>query len=216
MTYKIITVSKKANDLAGQRFGRLTAMHPVSKKYGAIFWLCKCKCGSESVVRGSGLKSGMTQSCGCWKRESAAARMTKLLTIHGMCETSEYSIWKAMRKRCTNKNDKYYFLYGGRGITVCKRWDDFANFYTDMGLKPTQGHSIDRIDSYGNYEKSNCRWATTKEQARNKRNNRMVSFKGQTLCVAEWSEITGIHKSTLTSRMNKGWSAERVFAPVER
>ena len=216
MTYKSITLSKKAKDITGQTFNRLTAISPIGRTaHGSIKWLCICKCGTYHTVRLGGLTSGMTQSCGCRKREGAAARMTTMLTTHGMTHSLENGIWRSMRKRCKNKNDDYYHLYGGRGITVCKRWDKFENFYADMGKRPTNNHSIDRIDNNGNYTPENCRWVTMKQQCRNKRNNRLISFNGETRCVAEWAEIVGIHKSSLLARLNKGLSTEQVLAPAK-
>lgn len=114
----------------------------------------------------------------------------------------EYNSWVQMRQRCNNPNDKKFRLYGGRGIKVCERWNDFANFLADMGPRPSPGHSIDRYpDNMGNYEPGNCRWATPMEQANNRPGNRLIAIDGETITIAEASRRTGIHKSTIRSRL---------------
>lgn len=114
-------------------------------------------------------------------------------------------------KRCLNSKCKYYHNYGGRGITVCTRWHSFVNFLEDMGECP-KGLTIERIDNEGNYEPNNCRWATRKEQCRNLRKNRMVTFNGETRCLSEWAEITGLTYATLMRRLNSGKTGEQLFS----
>ncbi len=128
--------------------------------------------------------------------------------------TAEYKIWCSMKNRCNNSNDKVnYSKYGAKGIKVCKQWEDsFAQFIADMGLRPTSSHSIDRIDSTGNYEPKNCRWATTVEQARNRTNNRIIEFRGESLCLQEWARRLGLHHSSLNARLGReGWSLEEAL-----
>ena len=126
--------------------------------------------------------------------------------------SSEYSIWMNLRSRCYNPKNTRYDMYGGRGITVCQRWrDDFMNFLEDMGRRPSSDHSIDRIDNDGNYEPSNCRWATRSEQARNRRSSRFLEFGGRRITLAEWAEEIGIDKRTLHIRLKAGWSIERAL-----
>ena len=126
-----------------------------------------------------------------------------------MRNTRAYKSWCEMKHRCDNSNFKDFNRYGGRGINYCSRWNSFENFYEDMGDRP-EGTSIDRIDTNGNYEPSNCRWATQKTQQRNRRNNRLLKYNGKLITMAEISETTGIQPSTIRSRINRhGWSVER-------
>jgi len=158
-----------ARDLTGLRKGKLIVTHRVGSRGSAPLWAVKCDCGSEREMT-SGQLAGKTQSCGCQKAENNRAR----LTTHGMAaggnsHTRVYRIWNAMKQRCQNPNQPHYERYGGRGVTVCDRWQKFADFYADMGDPPSDTHSIDRIDNDHGYEPVNCRWATLQEQARNKR-----------------------------------------------
>lgn len=123
--------------------------------------------------------------------------------------SSEYSIWMNMRARCANPNSNRYEMYGGRGIRVCARWrEDFLNFLNDMGRRPSLDHSIDRMDNDGNYTPENCRWATRKEQCRNRRTSRFLSFRGEEKTLAEWCEITGLPVSTVHARIKSGWTPD--------
>lgn len=129
----------------------------------------------------------------------------------------EYIIWRNMRGRCSNPGNNRYATYGARGISVCERWDrDFLNFLEDMGRRPSPKHSLERIDNDQGYFPENCRWATRKEQARNRRSSRFLDFNGQTRTSAEWSELTGISQGTLHARLKSGWPVERALTqPVQ-
>jgi hypothetical protein len=151
-------------DRTGVLYGRWVA----TQYEGSSRWKCVCTCGTERVVASRDLASGKSVSCGCYRLEVAGdGRRT-----HGMSESRAYNIWLGMKRRCLRKTDGRYPLYGGRGITVCKRWLKFENFYKDMG-EPPEGHSIDRINNNKGYTPSNCRWATQKEQVNNSRSTKL-------------------------------------------
>lgn len=155
------------NNLAGRRFGRLTVIEQTGSSPPR--WSCRCDCGVTIATRAGYLRSGDTSSCGCLRRETTG-HAARGRARHGMTDTRAYQVWHGMINRCRRENDPRCAAYGGRGITVCERWQMFENFLADMG-EPPLGLSIDRIDVNGHYEPSNCRWATPAQQARNKRNN---------------------------------------------
>lgn len=153
-------------DLTGQRFGRLVVLKESHKdRHHGYHWHVRCDCGTIKTTTGTGLKAGKINSCGCLFREKLFSRITK----HGGTHTPEHRTWEAMKWRCLNPRNAAYKHYGGRGITICKRWHKFENFLEDMGKKPSAKHSLDRIDNNGNYEPGNCRWVTQAVQTRNTR-----------------------------------------------
>jgi hypothetical protein len=191
----------------GEEFDRLTVKEIIpGKKY--IMVRVVCKCGAERIVYKFTLLNGKSKSCGCLQKE--AARRKNL--THGMARSSEYKIWQQMKERCTNPNNNHFKDYGGRGITVCERWLKFENFYADMGPRPAPKHELDRYPNQkGNYEPGNVRWATRKQQMRNRRNNRLVEFQGETRCMVEWSEIKKIPADIIRCRIRLGWTVERAL-----
>lgn len=193
-------------DLTKQKFGRLVVLRTDgSDKWYDSFWLCKCDCGKEAVVRGGNLRNGHTQSCGCLQSEKATKHG------HSSIRTPTYRSWQSMKNRCLNSKYHLYKDYGGRGITVCERWMKFENFLEDMSEAPT-GYQIDRINNSGNYCKPNCRWVTPKQNCRNRRSNRLIVFRGKTQCLADWAEELNIKYTTLWSRLYKhGWSVEKTM-----
>jgi hypothetical protein len=164
-------------DIAGQRFGRLVAIEKTDQRAsgGNIVWRCRCECGGERVTAGRHLRQGLTKSCGCLHLETAAAHIKRVRNPrprlrhgHSRPRTPIYRVWCGMIARCHRPGSGSYPRYGGRGITVCERWQTFENFLADMGERPA-GKSIDRINNDSNYEPGNCRWATPKEQRANRR-----------------------------------------------
>lgn len=207
MTAKIIPVPNSVkNNLTGRRFGRWTVLGYTGALSGKSTWLCRCDCGREGVVQGSQLTGGHSLSCGCRRSENMA------FLKHGRSRTPEHNAWKAMNRRCHTPTNAQYPNYGGRGIKVCRRWrDSFEAFYSDMGPRPSDEHSLDRIDNDGDYEPGNCRWATRVEQGNNRRTNRPITYKGQTRTVSEWAAITGLSEEVILYRLKSGWTADRAL-----
>lgn len=197
----------------GDRFGRLTVIEFHGHDNGNRLYRCKCDCGKESVHRGSHMARGACRSCGCLQREQGAINGLKAKK-HGMCDSLTYGSWSAMKFRCENSGHIAFAHYGGRGISVCERWAKFENFLADMGERP-KGKSLERIDNSKGYTPDNCRWASSKEQARNRRDNRLIEAFGQKFCQSEWAEIVGIKLSTIRERLRRGWTAEEsLLTPI--
>lgn len=202
----------KKIDLTGQQFGRLVVIREADKRGRELFWECRCDCGKVVEINGNHLRRGVTTSCGCYRIEGLVNRSLK----HGLQKTRQYRVWARMKQRCYDKNDAAYADYGGRGITVCPEWHDFPNFYAwAMANGYRDDLTLDRINVNGNYEPSNCRWATQIEQANNKRNNITVTRDGETHTMKEWSRILGISYSTIQCRVHRhGWTIEEaIFTP---
>ena len=197
----------KYDYLIGQRFERLKVVSRTWRR-GRTYFNCVCDCGKSTCVDMYSLTSGRIKSCGCYNRELCLSSST----THGMSKTRFYAIWNGMRQRCENSSIPMYRFYGARGVKVCDRWKKFENFREDM-YESYQKHveefgendtSLDRINSFGNYESSNCRWATDLEQQNNRRNNHIISINGENMTVAEASRKFNIKYSTLLNIVNAG------------
>lgn len=198
-------------DLADQKFNCLIAIEFHESRGGNRIWRCLCECGNYAFVRASALRSGEVVSCGCAQRK-AAQRID-----HGQAKkgrhSREYDTWVAMRYRCSNENCPEWENYGGRGISVCARWDLFENFFEDMGARPA-GMSLERIDVNGGYAPENCKWATPKDQARNLRKTIRISAFGETKPLTQWAEELGINERRLRNRIQRGWDPEAALSPL--
>lgn len=189
----------KLRNIAGLRFGKLTVIAEAGLYMGRrVVWRCLCDCGRETVARGDCLRSGVTKSCGCLRKE--------LPTTHGLTDSPEYHSWCSMKGRCLNPNDQEARNYSERGITVCDRWlSSFEAFYEDMGPRPSPTHSLDRYpDKDGNYEPDNCRWATATEQVRNRRVTLTVNVAGKDVSLAEAAKTAGVKYGTAWARVRDG------------
>lgn len=204
-------------DLTGRRFGRLTVLHrgeshisPKGTK--SVRWVCLCDCGKHTTVLGANLRHGRQVSCGCYKIDHPQNYK------HGGCYTRLYGVWEGMKSRCCDEKNKRFSNYGGRGISICEEWLDFATF-RDWALSSRykKGLTIDRIDVDGNYEPSNCRWVTMKVQQNNRTNNHRIAHNGKTLTLSEWADECQINRDTFKRRIALGWSMERATTtPVRK
>lgn len=201
---------RKEKDISGMRFDRLVAIRSDhAKKKGYYFWLFLCDCGKEKVISKASVIAKIVVSCGCYGKQKRLE--SKRSFKHGKTGSKVYYTWQSMKGRCFNPKQDMFPKYGGRGIKICDRWLKFENFLEDMGEPPTQKHSIDRIDNNGNYEPTNCRWATNKEQSRNRSVTKFATYKGETKSVLDWCEELGLSYNLTRERLSNGWTAERAF-----
>ncbi len=199
-------------DLTGMRFHRWTVLSQADTVKQVTKWECRCECGTHAAISTDSLRRGASKSCGCLKRELAKERLRKITLTHGASKTSLYRVWRAMRHRCANPHNEKYPLYGGRGIRVCPEWEDFSVFARDMGERPSASHSLDRIDVNGNYEPSNVRWATQREQQNNRRDNRRFTVCGELLTSAEIGRRFKIDPNLLRQRIDRdGMSIDKAI-----
>jgi hypothetical protein len=221
--YNIHNFLSVENGFVPETFGRWVTVGPkfllpVGKSGREAFQVCQCLCDNKTIaiLRVNSLKTKRSLSCGCLRDGQSG----KCNQTHGEADKSvEYSTWVGIRERCKPSREKRYPGYAGRGIRVCDRWNDpvygYVNFLADMGRRPPECVSIDRIDNDGNYEHGNCRWATSKEQQRNTRHNVLLTHKGKTQCVSAWAEELGIGVTTLRERLRRNRSiAEVLDTPV--
>lgn len=211
LVFKEKPTSYNFEDIEGQKFGKLTVIGFVGKdKHRNTLWRCECECGNQKTIQANNLKNSHTKSCGCHNIQKIKERRTTHGHSTGERCSRIYGIWMAMMRRCHNPNLKNYHRYGGRGITVCERWQVFENFLADMG-EPLSGMSIDRVDNNIGYCPENCKWATPKEQANNRRSNCIIEFGGKSQTMAQWADETGIKWGTLYNRLKSGWTTERAL-----
>lgn len=221
-------------DLTGRRFGRLCVLHRVPRVAGSKQkpqWVCQCDCGVLRIIDGGSLRRGMSTSCGCFQREDMARRRT----THGnrrlaadaapgddvRTHDATYSTWTSMRSRCRNPNAAGYQNYGGRGITVCPQWETFAGFLADMGPRPV-GMSLDRIDTNGNYEPGNCRWATHTQQMQNRRTcipddvrAAIAEYAGTAIPYDHIARKYNVPRSSVRRILRTALKAQRTTAPMK-
>lgn len=204
--------SKNIKDLTGQKFGRLTVIGIKPTETRKTYWICQCDCGNIKTVRSDSLQNGAIKSCGCLKKEQdninlmqSEARQKFLASGHKVGGTRLYEIWQSMKSRCYNPNNTRYHRYGGRGITVCNEWvDNFETFYEwAVANNYSDDLTIDRINTDGNYEPNNCRWATRKEQANNRNSNIKITIGNSTRTLQEWCEIFKVEYKTINARYNR-------------
>lgn len=204
--------AKRFINLTGKTIGNWEVLGFAGKdSWGGCLWECRCACGAVKRVLGNSLRGNGSKKCsGCARTSHGHARK-------GQC-TATYKSWVSLVKRCTSPNDSSFSRYGGRGIKITSTWrKSFAAFLADMGERPSKNHSIDRIDNEGHYEPGNCRWATKTEQGRNKRTNRLIAFRGEVKCLAEWAEQFGISRARVGQRLKAGWpTGKALTTPVRK
>lgn len=196
-------------DITGQRYGTLIAIHPTERrtKGGGYIWRFKCDCGNTKDIPANSVRTGMVKSCGCQYKY--------------VCEQDKrlFTIWVNMRQRCSNPNSPNYNRYGARGIKVCDDWESFKKFRKwSIQNGYNDSLTIDRIDNDCGYNPGNCRWTTVLQQQRNRGNNHLITYKGETRCLSEWSEILGISRMAIMLRLSRyGYTVEEAFTkPVRK
>lgn len=197
------------NDLKGKRFGHLTALYlTVDELYKKKKWLCRCDCGREIEITGSNLISGHSTQC----KQCQLKTLQRGNVTHNQSHTKLYNVWNGMIQRCTNTNHKSFSDYGGRGITICEEWRSFDNFQKwawEHGYG--EGVEIDRIDNNGNYRPENCRWITRIKNARNKSNNKIIVYNGESKTLSEWATYFGVNYKNLSRNLNKGYTLDEAI-----
>ena len=206
-------MGKRLENLNGQKFGNWTVLSTEIKLCGKktnSICMCRCSCGKIKEVRATLLIKGRTSRCkSCASREKNKK--------HGKSYTDEYKIYIGIKKRCYNPNSTAFNRYGGRGIKVCDRWlESFENFLEDMGDRPSKNHSIDRIDVNGDYSPENCRWADNKTQMRNRKNTKIINYKGSVKPISQFCEELALPYRVVYERIKMGWSVEKAFTTPVR
>jgi hypothetical protein len=197
-------------DMFGKVYSYWTVTKKWEKRKNGYYWLCKCICGTERFIQGNDLRRGKSKSCGC-KRAEFLIKSRGNHGCGGKNKTSEYYIWCSMRRRCNSKEHKNYARYGGRGIKICERWNDFKNFLFDMGLKPGPNYSLGRIDNNSNYEPNNCRWETMSQQQNNRSSNKKIFYEDKEYTLTLLAKKFDLHPDTLGYRLRNGWPLEKAL-----
>lgn len=214
-SHKSLGDDMKQINIQNKKFGNLFVVSKANNIGRFTAWNCLCDCGESVVVRTGGLTSGNTKSCGCLRKKVSETNFTKHGHKTNRKPSPEYTSWSLMRDRCNNKNNKNYYRYGGRGISVCEQWVDFNNFYKDMGNRPV-GTTLERIDSNKNYCPENCCWATRKQQSRNRDYCKTVIFEGKSEKLFELAERFGIDLQLVHQRLSRGWTVDRAIKQTPR
>jgi len=187
--------------IENQIFNNLKVLSFYDIKSKNSRWNCECLlCGNMFIVSRPNILSGNTKDCGCKRSEKISIAVTK----HNKVKSGAYSSWYKMKQRI-RLGSKHSEIYGK--ITMDDRWNDFVEFYKDMGDRPN-GHTLDRIDNNKGYSKDNCRWTTNKQQCRNRSTNRIIEYNGKSMCLVEWAEELNLHRDTITRRIKKGLPIE--------
>lgn len=192
--------------LDAQRFGLLTVIAREGNEGKFAAWRCRCDCGTEIVVGGNKLRDGRRTKC--YARNHPVERPPSFTLQY----INEYRSWASMHERCTNPKHKNYKNYGGRGITICERWNEFKNFMLDMGRKPDPKFVIERDDVNGNYEPKNCKWIARKDQGRNRRNSVFVTYQGKRMLLLDLVEELGLSRGIVYGRLKAGWTLAQAIA----
>lgn len=215
--------NKNHQDLIGRRFGRLIVIafsgYRTTKSGAPIKrWKCRCDCGIKLDVDNNNIRSGHTKSCGCFRVEFSTTKST----THGFILSRDpimrkfHNVWVQMRQRCENSSNAGYYKYGARGIKVCNRWQLFENFRDDMWPSFVAGLSIERRNNNGNYELSNCYWATRKQQSNNRRSNIVIELYGERKTATQWAEIFNVNAQMVIQRIARGWLPEGALTEPPR
>lgn len=208
---------RKFKDLTGMTFGRWKVIERAENNArGDAMWLCECSCENHTkrIVMGNSLRQGKSQSCGCLNKEINSSKGK-----HYQSKTRLYNIWLNMKDRCKNPNNKFYYNYGGRGVTVCPEWDNDYCIFRDWAINNgyQDNLTIDRLDNDKGYSPDNCRWATRQQQSNNLKKNIILEYNGEKHTMAEWSRILNISYMALCHRIERGWEVERALStPVQQ
>jgi hypothetical protein len=201
-------------NLIGEKFGKLLVKKESGRnKKGSVLWECLCDCGNITTVSTGALRSSNTTSCGCFRKENASNIFRK----HYLKGTTEYCSWQLMKDRCYNENNKTFKYYGGKGIKVCDEWlNSPKQFVSDMGLKPNREYTIDRINCNGNYEPSNCKWASKSEQSRNRSDSIRFTINNVEKSLHDWADIYNIEARVVYKRIWRGWDIMKALTTKKR